>query len=215
MVDLSRFRKSRSSPLDAWFARGEDEEAVWTRLLEGPSLDELSARLSSIPRDFLDPRVSLRAVAGDLYGGQLRPDVTAVLEQAQAAEPSHRGAAIALWLWASEELVGPLGSGITTGWAARTIAALAFRLAPMVDPGEWLTDAARREEAARLFLLWCGYLPAGEDAAVARSLWERHDSLRRNAAMQAMLADHQHRVEVTAELRKKAAMEAAARYTHE
>ena len=215
MVDLSRFRKNRSSPLDTWFARGEDEEAVWARLTEGPSLDELSARISSIPRDFLDPRVSLRAIAGDLYGGQPRAEVAAVLAQAQAGDASRRGAAIALWLWASEQLVGPLGPGIVTGWAPRAIAALAFRLAPIVDPAEWLTDVARREEAARLFLLWCAYRPAGESASVARSLWERHDSLRRNAAMQAMLADHQHRVEVTAELRKKAAMEAAARYTHE
>ena len=215
MVDLSRFRKARTSPLDPWFAREEDEEAVWIRLLPGPSLDELGARLSSIPRDFLDPRVSLRAIAGDLYGGQPRPEITAVLEQAQPVDASRRGAAIALWLWASEEIVGPLEPGITTGWAPRAIAALAFRLAPVVDPAEWLTDAARREEAARLFLLWCSYLPAGETAAVAKSLWERHDSLRRDAAMQAMLADHQHRVEVTAALRKKAAMEAAARYTHE
>ena len=215
MVDLSRFRKNRSSPLDAWFQLGQDEEAVWTRLLPGPSLDELGSRLSSIPRDFLDPRASLRAIAGDLYGGAPRHEVTEVLEQAQPIDASRRAAAIALWLWASEELVGPLEPGIATGWTPVAIAALAFRLAPVVDPAEWLTDAARREEAARLFLLWCGYLPAGESATVAKSLWERHDSLRRNAAMQAMLADHQHRVEVTAELRKKAAMEAAARYTHE
>lgn len=215
MVDLSRFRKQRSSPLDAWFERGENEEAVWNGLASGPSLDELGSRLSSIPRDFLDPRVSLRAITGDLYGGAPRHELTTVLEQAQPIDASRRGAAIALWLWASEELVGPLEPGIATGWAPRAVAALAFRLAPVVDPAEWLTDAARREEAARLFLLWCGYLPAGETASVAKSLWERHDSLRRNAAMQAMLADHQHRVEVTAELRKKAAMEAAARYTHE
>lgn len=215
MVDLSRFRKQRSSPLDTWFERGEDEEAVWTRLANGPSLDELGSRISSIPRDFLDPRVSLRAIAGDLYGGQPRHEVSAVLEQAQPIDASRRGAAVALWLWASEQLVGALEPGIATGWAPRAVAALAFRLAPVVDPADWLTDAARREEAARLFLLWCGYLPAGENAPVAKSLWERHDSLRRNAAMQAMLADHQHRVEVTAALRQKAAMEAAARYTHE
>lgn len=215
MVDLSRFRKSHSSPLDAWFARNEDEEGIWGALQAGPSLDELSARISSIPRDFLDQRVSLRAAAGDLFGGQQRPELLQVLEGAQAADPSRRGAAVALWLWASEDLVGPLTPGITTGWVARAVAALAFRLAPVVDPSLWLTDSERREEAARLFLLWSGYAPAGESAITAKSLWQRHDSLRRNAAMAAMLADHQHRVEVTEALRQKAAMEAAARYTHE
>lgn len=213
MADLSSYRDS--SALSTWFSWGEDEEAVWSTLAPGPSVDEISTRLSTIPRDFFDERASLAAAAGDLFGDEHPRGLRELLSLAQKDEVTRRGAAVALWVWASIELVAPFGVPLSTVWAARAAGALAYRLAPVVDPAIWLVDAERREEAARLLLLWSGHLPAGEDVATAKSMWERNDSLRRNAALQAMLVDHQHRVEVTAALRAKQAAEAAARYTHE
>jgi hypothetical protein len=197
-----------------WLALDFDESAIWNSLEPGPPLAELAARLSSAPRDFLDPRVSLRALAGDVFGYVDEP-MHSVLITAQLTDASRRGAALALWLWASEELVGPLAPPLSATWATRAIAAVALRLSPMVDPADWLVDSRNREEAVRLFLLWCGQLPAGEDVTTAQTMWQRHDSIRRNAALAAALQEHQHRIEVTQALAAQQAAEAAARYTHE
>jgi hypothetical protein len=213
MADLSAYRDS--SALSTWFSWGEDEEAIWSSLSPGPSVNEISTRLSTMPRDFFDERVSLVAAAGDLFGDEHPRGLRELLTLAENDDVTRRGAGVALWLWASVELVAPFGAPLSTLWAARAAGALAYRLAPVVDPATWLVDAARRDEAARLLLLWSGHLPAGEDRETAKSMWERSDSLRRDAALQAMLVDHQHRVEVTAALRAKQAAEAAARYTHE
>ncbi len=197
-----------------WLDLGYDEVAVWGSLQPGPPIADLAARLSSVPRDFLSPRVSLRGLAGDVLGYVDGP-LLSVLVTAQLQDARRRGASLALWLWSSEDLVGPLSPPLSTASATRAIAALALRLAPIVDPAEWLVDSRTREEAVRLFLLWCGQLPAGEDAQTAGTLWQRHDSIRRNAALTAALQEHQHRLEVTQALAAKRAAEAAARYTHE
>lgn len=202
------------STIDEWLVLGYDEVAIWQALQPGPALADLASRLSSVPRDFLEPAVSLRALAGDVLGsvdGQL----LSVLITAQADDARRRGAALALWLWASSDVIAPFAPALDSTWAARAIAALALRLAPIVDPGDWLVDSRNREEAARLFLLWCGQLPAAESAETARAMWDRHDSIRRNAALAAALEEHQHRLAVTQALAAKQAAEAAARYTHE
>jgi hypothetical protein len=200
--------------IDEWLALGFDENAAWHSLQPGPPLGELTARLSSVPRDFLDPLLSLRALTGDVLGFVDGSLLTVILA-AQNDDARRRGAALALWLWASEDVVGPLAPTLQQGTATRAIAALALRLAPVVDPAQWLARDRNREEAVRLFLLWCGQLPAGEDTAAARAMWDRHDSIRRNAALAASLREHQHRIEVTQALAAKRAAEAAARYTHE
>lgn len=204
----------REGDIGEWLDLGLDESGVWSSLEPGPPLAELAARLSSVPRDFLDQRVSLRALAGDVLGYVDAP-LLSVLITAQLRDASRRGAALALWLWSSEDLVGPLIPALSSQWATRAIAALALRLAPIVDPADWLVDRRNREEAVRLFLLWCGQLPAGEDLATAQAMWQRHDSIRRNAALAAALQEHQHRIEVTQALAAQQAAEAAARYTHE
>lgn len=204
----------RAALLDQWFALEHDEEAVWNALRPGPPLTEITSRLSTVPRAFLAPEARLRAIAGDLGGTKLTIRI-AILDAAQKQDEARRGIAIGLWLLASEELVAPIEPTIVTGHRDRAVAALGLRLAAIVDPGEWISDAQRREEAARCFLLWSGYLPAGEDAITARALWDRLDSLRRNTALMESLADHQHRLEVMRKLREKQAMEAAARYTNE
>ena len=214
---LSRFRneKRATAPLDVWLSLGADEDQVWSTLDHGPPLADVMSRISSVPHDFFAPEVDLVALAGDVIGAPLSADHVDLLTKSAAAGETRRAAAVVLWVWASEDVLAPLRPPLSRARATRMVGALAFRLAPVVDPAEWLVIAERREEAARLLLLWSGQLPAGEDAVTARSLWDRHDSLRKNAALAATLGDHQHRLEVMRKLREKHAAEAAARYSHE
>ena len=228
MADLfSRFRRDREkaasapSDLTAWFALGLDAETMWTQLRPGPSAADVASRLGSAPGDFLDPRLDLVALAGDVLNASELADapykagLNTLLVQAADQPTSRIGAALALWLWASEDLVEPFDPPLDRTRIGTGIAALALRLAPVVPPSDWLVDAEHREEAARLFLLWNGLLPAGEDLATARARWDRRDSLTRNAALRQMMEDQQHRLDVQRALTEKRAAEAAARYVHE
>ncbi|MCU1423671.1 MAG: phosphohydrolase [Microbacteriaceae bacterium] len=216
MANFFRRRtREQTSPglIDLWFARDEDEAAIWDALQVGPSADELGTRLSSVPQSFLDDRVGLAALAGDVLG----LDLTSLAAQVDATGSSaaRRGAAIALWLWASEEELGPLSVALRRDGAECAIAALAFRLAGTVDPAEWISDAERRDEAVRTFLLWLEQAPAGEGRETAKAMFEMRDSLQHSKALADALNDHQHRLEVTKRLQEARAKEAAARYSSE
>lgn len=195
--------------LAAWASRAPTEDEVWGAARPGPSLAVVASRLSSVPRPFLDDRVSLRALSGDIIGDSLWclsvPDHPRV----------RLGASLALWLVASEDVIEPFTPALAGADRGRAVDALALRLAPIVDPLDWISDDERREEAARTFLLWCGFLPAGESAATARSLFDARDSLRRNAALAEAYAEHRHRSEIARRLSDARAREAAARYTSE
>lgn len=198
--------------LAAWAEVNGGDDAAWRAARPGPHLAAVSARIGSVPRAFLDERVSLAALAGDVL-----PASPACLRFADVAAV-RLGAAIALWLLASEELVDrfePPLAGTAADGGTRAVDALALRVAPVADPLEWLSDDERREEAARTFLLWCGYLPAGEDVATARSLAEVRDSLQRNRALADAYTEQQHRAEIARRLSDARAKEAAARYSRE
>lgn len=195
--------------LRAWAALAPTEDAAWAAATPGPSLDEVGARLSSVPRPFLENGVSVAALAGDIVG-RVPAAVT------HADDPRVRlAAAIGLWVLASEELVAPFAPALSTGAGLRAVDALALRLAAVTDPLDWLSDAERREEAARTFLLWAGFLPAGEDVGTARALLDARDSLRRSAALAEAYAAHRHREEIARRLAEARAREAAARYSSE
>jgi hypothetical protein len=213
---------SAEALLQRWLARDENVDAVWAEMMPGPSADAVASRIGAVPKSFLDDRIRVVAVAGDVLGSdrgrtQESTDVVTVLDEVTSTGSSaaRRGAAIALWLWAGEEELGPLDPPLARGHAARTLAAMAFRLASVVDPAEWISDAERRDEAARTFLFWSGQLPGGEDRDTAASLLAMRDSLQRNGALAAAAAEHAHRLEVTRKLQEARAREAAARYTHE
>jgi hypothetical protein len=184
---------------------------MWQQSVTGPRLDAVAERISSTPSDFLDERVDVTALAGDILGSvdPVRPFISAV-----ATDPVARtGAAVALWLFASQTVVAPFDPPLPE--APTAVAALGLRLAPVVTPQRWLMDVTRREEAARLFLLWCGRLPAGETAEGSRAMARRLDSLARDQALAAMATEHAHRLEIQRRLREQRAAEASARYTHE
>lgn len=195
--------------LAAWAERAPAEDDAWRSARPGPSLAAVASRLSSVPRPFLDARISLPALAGDILGEPLR--CLSVTQNARV----QLGASVALWLIASEDVVEPFAPTLADGDRAMAVDALALRLAPIVDPLDWISDDERREEAARTFLLWAGFLPAGESIDTARSLLDARDSLRRNAALAEAYAEHRHRSEIARRLSEARAREAAARYTSE
>jgi hypothetical protein len=214
--------ESAEDRLQRWLDRGDDVDAAWEQASPGPSIDAVASRISGVPKSFLDDRVALVALAGDILGADRgrTAEATEIVQllteiRSTGSSAARRGAALALWLWASEDLLGAFSPPLVTTHATRTLAALALRLASVVDPSEWISDAERRDEAARTFLLWSGLLPAAEDRATARSLLDMRDSLQHNGALAAAAAEHAHRLEVTRALNDARAREAAARYTHE
>jgi hypothetical protein len=214
--------------LELWFALGHDDRVVWRQCRPGPSVDEIATRLSLIPPAFLAADVAILPLAehildteyGILAASPAERRAQQVLRAAEqvrdtGSAPARRGAALALWLWASDDLHGPLSVPLADVSRDRALAALAFRLAAVVDPAEWVSDADRRDEAARQFLFWSGHLPAGEDEVTARSILAMRDSVQQNAALAQALADHEHRLEVTRRLQAARAREASARYSSE
>lgn len=201
--DLLR-RWSRIAPL-------EDEH--WHSLIPGPAVLAVAARLSAVPTQFLDDKVGIRALAGDILGRPVARQLAA-LEVADDLRV-RRGVAIGLWLFVSESVQAPFSPGLSTNNPALAIDALGLRLAPVVEPGQWLADAERREEAARMFLLWNGQVPAGETAGAARTALAARDSLQFTRVLADSFAEHLHRDALRRTLEDARAREAAARYTRE
>ena len=211
--------------LRQWSAIAPVEDDQWASLRPGPSVLAVAARLSTVPSDFLDEQVSIRALAGDLLGTHTLSRLAAL--PFAADDRVRRGVAIGLWLFASELLLGSFDPPLSVGPRESeslplvdprdTLAldALGLRLAPVVDPAEWIADPERREEAARTFLLWNGQLPAGERPDAARAALAARDSLRFNQALAASFAEHRHRDELRRRLEDARAREAAARYSRE
>lgn len=195
--------------LKAWSSVSGGEREAWSRARPGPSLASVVSRLSAVPHVFLDDRVSLRALAGDALAAPL------VCVRFEEDPRVRQGAAIGLWLVASEDLMEPFSPPVGAGTPGLAIDALALRLAPVVDPREWVADDERREEAARTFLLWCGFVPAGEDVHTAESLLAAVDSLARNQALAQAYEGHRHRAEIARRLQEARRREAAARYSSE
>ena len=199
--------------LKRWSAIAPVEEDRWRSLIPGPVVVELGARLSSVPAQFLDDRVSLRALAGDVLGQRTALQLTAL--QFADHDPVRRGVSIGLWLFASESVLAPFEPGLDVRQPALPLDALGLRLAPIVDPARWLSEADRREEAVRPFLFWNGQLPRGEPPQAARAALAARDSLRFNQALAASFAEHRHRDELRRRLEDARAREAAARYARE
>lgn len=199
--------------LAAWADHAGGDAARWARLRPGPPLDAVTSRLSSAPRAFLDDAVSLVALAGDILSGVHLASLPFVGDARVRT-----GAAIGLWLLASEDVVEAFTPALAVAGpraGAMAVDALALRLAPVAEPLTWLSEDDRREEAARTFLLWSGYLPAGEDVDTAREQLAGRDSLQRNTALAEAFAAQSHRADIARRLAEARAKEAAARYSSE
>lgn len=206
--------------LAEWASGRYDVEAAWAEVARhddrvlGPSVNELTARLSTVPGWFLTDPISITALAGDVLGDNTSQRMT--IQTARSidtigAADARTMAGLALWLWASEDVVGPYHRPLRRDRCAPALAAFGFRLASAVAPLDVISIAERREEAARTLLLWSGQRPADESPDDARSLLDARDSLARNAQLAQALADHEHRMTVAAELAAARAREAVAR----
>lgn len=208
--------------LDPWWAERFDEEEAWHSTRPGPPLGEVVERLSSIPRPFLADDVDLVALAGDVLPEQVPGPARLMSLLVRLSSPIAEGgpggtAAVAalLWLHASAEMVGPFSEPLRSDLLVPAVAAAGLRLGPVLGPERWLADAERREEVARLLLLWSGLRPAGEDTATASARFEMRDTVRRDTALARARADHEHRQRVQDALQAERAREAAARYKPE
>ncbi|MFW0782993.1 hypothetical protein AAFP35_00605 [Gordonia sp. CPCC 206044] len=210
--------------LRSWAECELDVEQAWHELevdddlTAGPHVGELTARLATVPGWFLTDPLRVRPLAGDVLGdGAAHREtnrVAALIDDLDVDE-ARTAAGLALWLWASQDVIGPYSRPLRKGRAHRVLATFAFRLAATVPLRDLIGVADRREEAARTFLLWSGQRPENEDPIGARSLLDARDSLARNAFFAEALARHQHRLEVSRQLAAARAREAASRYGSE
>ena len=92
--------------LAAWAGRAGPEDNAWETAQPGPALAIVATRMSSVPRPFLDARVSLAALAGDILSSDGATDGLTCVGFADD-ERVRLGAAIGLWLIASEVLIEP------------------------------------------------------------------------------------------------------------
>lgn len=196
-------------PLDTWHGLGHRVDDVWAKAQPGPSADAVATRLSAVPTAFLADEIDIESLATDVGVTEL-----ACLEHVDQ-EPVRLGAAMALWLLASQDFLGPFVPPLRAEHAARMVDALALRLTPVSDPRAWIADIDRREEAVRTALLWNGLLPAGEDAHHARGVLDTLDSLAHHKLLARMEEEEKHRTQIAEKLAEAAAREAAARYSRE
>lgn len=199
--------------VEVWFSLRLDPERSMRAPRPGPGVDELSARLSEAPREFLDPRIDLAALSADVLGSAAQPAAATVAET--SSPDAVAGAAVYLWLVGSAELLGDYSVPLRTQAAADVLLTLSLRVAALSPPTGWFTDARAREEAVRTVLWWSGQLPAGEDAAAARSALAVRDSLARDEALNAAREAFDHRIAVARRLQDARAREAAQRYSNE
>lgn len=208
--------------LTSWLNAFGAEAQAWGGAVPGStSVDSVMSTIARAPREVFDPRVSLPALARQVCPSDV--DYEAVEQQyagGPLADPQQRaGAAVVLWMAGDAERSGGVRPA-ASGWSGdrlwlRAALTLAVRVAPYAPPREWVTDAARREEAARWILLSWGSIPADELPQHARARLEALDSLRHSTAASAAKEAYEHRLRVATELAELRAREAAQRYTHE
>jgi hypothetical protein len=191
---------------------------------EGPLLETLTRRLSECPADFLaEPRLGLAgsvhvaAVVSDLVcdlGGQ--PLIKAQAVAFQTKDAKHRNrlslVLVACWLlhdpWfrAQNRFAGLAYDFLATGLT---------ELAGLVPAPACVSDPDRREELARLCLKALGLRPAGETKAQAQDRLTTLDTAERQRVIAAARAAEKRAQEIREAMAKKAAEEAADKWSRE
>lgn len=191
---------------------------------EGPVLETLTRRLAETPEDFLaEPRIGAAgrvhtdAVVGDLLralGGAAPAAELARFAGVDAARDRNQLGVtqVLCWLLADEWFRG------ATPPAAPLLALLrdeAGELAAQAAAGRFVSDPDRREELARLALARLGYRPAGETLAQAQDRLTTLSSAERARVLRAARAAEERAREVREALVRKAAHEAADKWSRE
>jgi hypothetical protein len=189
-------------------------------LEQGPLLEALLRRLAECPEEFLaEPgTVHVAAVVADLVrdlgGGPLTPQQASTFGVAGGKKGKNRLRCVLVACWLLHD-----------GWfrAQGRFAAPALRfldrglneLAGLVDAPQLVTDPDRREELARLCLAALGLRPAGETVEQAQDRLTTLSSVERERVIRASRAAEERAAKIRAAMAKKAAEEAAARYSPE
>lgn len=189
----------------------------------GPSLELLTRRLAECPAEFLLPpgngeegTVHLRAVVADLLR-DLGADAVTPENTVFASDPRFTANAqslllVASWLLHDEWFrTPPRFVRLAWDWLAAGLVELAL----VVRAERFIRDPDRREELARLALAALGFFPAGETETLAVDRLSSLSSVERKRVIDATREAHEHARRVREAMQKKAAEEAAARYSRE
>ena len=194
---------------------------------EGPPLEALTRRLAECPAEFLEEplcgqgntgRVDAAAVVADLLRElgsiNIPPTLPARLRPPtmnQVQRNVIQTTLVVAWLlhdpWFRER-----------NQASNAEKFLLYGTedpAALVNARQWVADPDRREELVRLCLEALGLRPAGESQAEARDRLTTVSSVERRRVLHATRTAERRAAEIREAMRKKAAEEAAARYSPE
>jgi hypothetical protein len=191
---------------------------------EGPVLETLTRRLAETPEDFLgEPRIGtsgrvhVAAVAGDLMRGlglRIEASELAALEGKDPRSDRNRLAITLLlcWLlsdeWFRHNKLSPADFFALLNQGSE-------QLGTQVASRKFITDPDRREELARFSLARLGFRPAGETVPQAQDRLTSLSSAERARVMQASRAAEERARSIREALARKAAEEAADKFTRE
>ena len=192
--------------------------------LVGPPLEELMRRLAETPEDFLAApriagagRIEVAAVVRDLLerlaAAPTAFDMTLFTGADGERDRTRLGVLLVLcWL-----LDAPWfhAQALDRSALLALLAQAPFELAAGGDSRRLTTDAQRREELVRIALARLGYRPAGESPTQAQDRLQSISTSERARLLTASRAAEERSRKIREELAKKAAQEAADKWTRE
>jgi hypothetical protein len=198
---------------------------------EGPPLQLLVHRLAECPDEFLaEPRASAQgeiftpAIVADLLRAW-EADIPQHVGQTFAYKPSNSDAneqrswlqivSIACWLLHDEWFLKHKSPGEYSQLLWILLSSKLDELSRVVDAKLFVSDAHRREELARFCLSVLGLRPQGETQPQAQDRLKTLDSVERQRVVLETRAAQKRAQEIREEMQRKAAEEAASRYTRE
>lgn len=194
--------------------------------MTGPELEVLTRRLAATPAEFLEPpRVQDR---GSLHVAALCNDVAlrlgarlppASLPRFLADGPQDANrlavAAILCWLLADEWFVAAAPARSTMPQLLELLDTTAGELARSARAQQYVADPEGREELARVALARLGFVPAGETPEQAADRLTAISGMERRRLLEASRAAEQRARQIREALARKAAEEAADKWSRE
>lgn len=192
----------------------------------GPQLEVLTRRLAETPAEFLmPPRIGkggtlhVAAVVNDVaarLGARLTAPALARLQGDGADDAGRLGiAAVLAWLLAEEWFVAAQPMRTAPEGLLDLLDATAADLAQSTKAQQFVADAERREELARVALARLGLHPAGESADQAADRLTAISGMERRRLLLASRAAEARAEKIRAALARQAAEEAADKWTRE
>lgn len=180
------------------------------------SLQLLTHRLSECPSEFLAPReIQVGAVVWDTLremGFAQSPHDMVFYDNDEMSENRLKIVLVACWL------LGDDSFPMSPEYSDRAMAFLRDGLkdvAEIVKGAEFISDADRREELARMCLDALGLRPENESEEYARDRLTTLSSLERARVLRATQVAQKRAEDIREAMRQKSAAEAAAKYTRE